>query len=512
MRTIPDCRGAQWTPTSSESPNTFSRPLGDSEYAFFRSSSTGLGDMFLHLALRAPIDMMRRERVRVAWSIVRIAHPLLMSKIRMEEDVRSAKFSFTLPRDAQGALDEADRALEYVRSSKEDLIFNYMNGPRMLSNEHISHLIISRTTNEYENENDHHIFMCAPHFTGDGTSLHQATHELLVLLASTRSDAELYRELEGQLQRVRPSWPSLLPPAFETRLKAPSSPLGRAACTVNFLQTQQREVGAHIFPREQRAPQRTRLIEHVFSEEETKTILAVCKQNGVSINNALVAVCCVAWAKTWHEAENENVERCKLPIMIYTAINLRPHLTPSPSLSLSTYWFLALTYYTISLPAFLPRTAAAFWYRARLAKAQTTRAVKSPFLAARALLMASQRAASSPPTSESVAPQLPSYALPPPPTAPSRALLGLSLIGNLDTTYSRTAYARPGVHLHSVTTASRQKAGGLLLLAHTFGGKLVLGLCWDEVGFVARGGEHGGDIVEEWWEGVMRGVGEFCLR
>jgi hypothetical protein len=53
-----------------------------------------------------------------------------------------------------------------------------------------------------------------------------------------------------------------------------------------------------------------------------------------------------------------------------------------------------------------------------------------------------------------------------------------------------------------VTTASRQKAGGLLLLEHTFGKKLYLHLCWDENGF-----EEG--HVEKFWEGLQEAVEEF---
>lgn len=178
---------------------------------------------------------------------------------------------------------------------------------------------------------------------------------------------------------------------------------------------------------------------------------------------------------------------------MYTAINLRPHLSKSAS---PTYWYLALTYFNIVLPAFLPTSSAVFWHRARLVKSQTQYAVHSPFLVSRSLQMASTRASRARGLPQPLAPVEAIV-----PSAPSAALLGLSLIGNLDRTYTRVSYP-PSVQLHSVTTASRLKPGGMLLLEHTFGDKLWLHLCWDEMGF-----EEG--QVEQFWEGLKSAVEEF---
>lgn len=184
--------------------------------------------------------------------------------------------------------------------------------------------------------------------------------------------------------------------------------------------------------------------------------------------------------------------------MLYTAANLRPHLAPQTSTS---QWFLALTYFTISLPAFIPATPAAVWHRARAAKTQMQRAVRSPLLTSRALLGAAARARRTPNSSSFTPPNpIASSDLPTRPAA-SAALLGISLIGDLDRTYVRTAYG-PNVHLRSVATASRLKPGGLLLLGHTFGGRLVLQLCWDSMGFSE--GE-----VERFWTALPAAVDEF---
>lgn len=77
-----------------------------------------------------------------------------------------------------------------------------MDGPRLLSDDHLSYLIIS-TPHETEGEREEYdLVMCAPHFTGDGTSLHQSTHDLLALLASPMSESQLLEELHFSMNWV----------------------------------------------------------------------------------------------------------------------------------------------------------------------------------------------------------------------------------------------------------------------------------------------------------------------
>ena len=72
-----------------------------------------------------------------------------------------------------------------------------MDGPRAIGDDHLSVLIIStpRHANEESETGVYDLLMGAPHFTGDGTSLHQSTHEVLAILASDRSNEELLQEL-----------------------------------------------------------------------------------------------------------------------------------------------------------------------------------------------------------------------------------------------------------------------------------------------------------------------------
>lgn len=84
--------------------------------------------------------------------------------------------------------------------------------------------------------------------------------------------------------------------------------------------------------------------------------------------------------------------------------------------------------------------------------------------------------------------------------APSTALMGLSLLGNLDATYKHATYG--SIKLHSLTTGSRQRAGAMLLFSYTFAGKLWLCFGYDQNGF-AEG------VVEEFWKEVLGGADTF---
>jgi len=92
-----------------------------------------------------------------------------------------------------------------------------MNGPRTLSDQFLSYLVISSkdpnflqqhgslsaNTNAGNTTADFDLLMCAPHFLGDGTSLHLATHDLLVLLASPLTNNEMEIELNKDVNWVR---------------------------------------------------------------------------------------------------------------------------------------------------------------------------------------------------------------------------------------------------------------------------------------------------------------------
>jgi len=208
--------------------------------------------------------------------------------------------------------------------------------------------------------------------------------------------------------------------------------------------------------------------------------------------------------------------------LIYSALNLRPNMLPPPSTpditASSSYFHLAVGYFNIVLPTLLPAELSAseiFWHRARETKKQTVKAVRSPFVVARSRAtnkvrrdravkwariddeedaakkqnaglglgiqepkravpfpqaeipepkIAPVRAEHGTPTSPKspAAESVPSV-LPP---ASQRALMGVSMLGNLDGMYKHAGFG--DIVLESLTTGSRQRPGGLLLFAYTF--------------------------------------------
>jgi|SRR5712671_7843555 len=99
-----------------------------------------------------------------------------------------------------------------------DLIESYLNGPRTLSNERLSYLIVSQTPTvddqlptppstpptladtsaesveplEAGNRvSNYELFICAAHFIGDGMALHQFGNDFFSLLGGARSQEEL---------------------------------------------------------------------------------------------------------------------------------------------------------------------------------------------------------------------------------------------------------------------------------------------------------------------------------
>jgi hypothetical protein len=196
---------------------------------------------------------------------------------------------------------------------------------------------------------------------------------------------------------------------------------------------------------------------------------------------------------------------------MYSALNLRSYFIPRPLND--SYWFLAVGYYNIILPSFLPRSGdikGTFWHRAKMVKEQSNHAVKNLMVISRSREMARQRARNArnwAKEDDALEKGLPKPPVQPPPnpvsdrpSAPSAVLIGLSMLGNLDGIYKHSTFS--DFELHTLTTGSRQRSGGMLLFGYTFSGKLWLSLGYDKNGIDP-------DVVEKFWKGVLDGVGEF---
>jgi hypothetical protein len=479
--------------------------------------------------------LVKRERVAAVWALLRLNHPLLASRVEMHayNDVR---FVYDAPASPDEALRSANESLEYRTQTKDELLDSYLNGPRTLSNARLSYLIVSRpgmpvsqhcehTARQNEDDEEVELMICATHFLGDGMALHAFANDFFTLLNGGSSLEELKVKLrekwESCLENVEDE-SLVLPSSMESKLPPQTtSKFRRAAAKVDFQCSQEKFIGGQAFPRLRPAKPRQTIVPTIsFDEAKTKRMLQTCKANGVSISAALFAICDVVWARMLKasSAASKDRKNQELPTMMYSALNMRPYLvSPSSERSATnqSYWYLAVGYFNVILPSFLPSSSEdekkVFWARARSAKEQSGKAAKHRFLVDRAREMAllrgerargwakedDERAAG---TFVPPAPVPQAQAQPKKPTVPSTALVGLSLLGNLDGTYKHALYT--SMELHTLTTGSRQRSGGMLVFGYTFKGRLWVSLGYDV-------GAFEGQVVQEWWKGVQSGVEEF---
>jgi hypothetical protein len=249
-------------------------------------------------------------------------------------------------------------------------------------------------------------------------------------------------------------------------------------------------------------------------------MLKRCKENGVSISSAVFALCNIAWAQANPSNPEEPAYVCisgdtelytDSTRLMYSALNLRPYVKANEKLN-NSYWFLAIGYFNIILPSFLSKDsskqASTFWHRARSVKAQTSKVAKNPMIVSRSQLMAKERGLRARIWGMQDDGVECNLSMPKPvifendTPAPSKALIGLSLLGNLDGTYKHQAFS--SITLHTLTTGSRQRQGAMLLFGYTFVGKLWLSLGYDVNGF-------DDEIVQRFWKHVLAGVDELLV-
>ncbi|KAH9937281.1 uncharacterized protein B0H18DRAFT_1113137 [Fomitopsis serialis] len=451
--------------TSSQSAQ-YERKMGDTELSYFLPSRhTGVNDMYLHLAFDAPLHLLRRARVCLVWAILRLRHPLLSAKVVMH-DYDDVRFVYDVPSDPEDALVSAEAALEFRSQTKDELVDSYLNGPRTLSNSRLSYLVISQPalsaiptpprtpspsrdgftatedlarstalqTNPDASIGRFDVLFAAMHFLGDGMALHQCANDFFGLVACGKGDDELAQMLADEWEKrfaiAAVHSDSALPVPLEAGSLNPAH-----GC---------RRLPPRLISDSQRVP---------WSEARRS-------QNGNTRPPHRLAEQGLSFRPDEGDPEEVQAEgdgrgEAELPTMMYSALNLRPYFTPTKLLH-DSYWFLAIGYFNVILPSFLPSSdqEKTFWHRARQAKSQSIQAAKNKMIVSRTREMAQERAERSrcgrrkttrgngAPGSRRLLPCVPSVKdiLPVRPSAPSSALMGLSLLGNLDAMYTAAAY------------------------------------------------------------------------
>ncbi|BGO92798.1 hypothetical protein NBRC10512_007917 [Rhodotorula toruloides] len=533
----------------------YKRRLGPTEVSYYLGSrgegiEGGVNDMYLHIGFKARSSLLQPDRLLEIWTELLRRHTLLASSVEFE-DYYNIRFCYDRPATPIEAREKARSLMEIrVGEYAQGQISTHLNGSRTLSDQRLAYLVISTPESTFTSpdpsaEQEYDFFLFSTHFLGDGMALHATANEFFTLLAEGSAvgtgvnvdavetgvnvdRAEAKEELDA----------SKLAPAMESKLvtKEKWGRMGWSAAKVEYANEQAKLVGGHAFPRARLGTRHTLVPTVSYPAEQTKRILAVCKSHASTIAHAMFALSNIAYLRSAGKEKDEG----KLPVMLYSALNVRPFLKKETN---PVDWYhIAIGYYNVILPSFLPFSvppASTFWHRCVIVKSQTNRAVKTPFLASRAMLMALEREGRSigweredderrareaskmveglgisgvelgqakeemEEMKEVRVEKVEEKDINVRPKAPSTALMGLSMLGNLDGIYQHKDYH--GIQLHSLTTGSRQRPGAILLFAYTFAGKL-----WISLGYDSNGFEKG--AVESWWNELLKGVDEFLLE
>jgi hypothetical protein len=203
-----------------------------------------------------------------------------------------------------------------------ELLGSFLNGRRILSDDCLCYFIISSKSqqasqcqpkaaapSDYSDDRaDFDLLTDAAHCIGDGLCLHRLANDLFTLISLPFPTLMSTLQTEFFSRSSRP-----IPPSLESYLPTPCSGLHAVSSRVAFALTQRKLIGGQSFAltAQATAPRNVRTETVSYSIEETKQILRACKANGVSISNALFAVCNFAWIASG------NVQQPELPTYVY---------------------------------------------------------------------------------------------------------------------------------------------------------------------------------------------------
>ncbi|KZV77597.1 hypothetical protein PENSPDRAFT_7426 [Peniophora sp. CONT] len=515
--------------TPSKARARYVRQLSDNEVAYFLPSrADGVNDMCIQLRVKAPLRLMHRERGALVWAILRMRHPLLASKIEMH-DYDDIRLIYEPPSSPEDAVRDAEEHMGWGFGSMDEVIDSCLNGSRILASDRVSHLSVSRAPAQEpypsppqtpslssvgqdafqtarEEKHEFQVLLTALHCLGDGMAMHTMANDFFSMVGGSKSDDELRAymaaEWKKHVERPMADGNDLLPPCLEDSLPELKGELTRAAARVDYDRVLAKQIGGHTLPRRENPSRHIVIGKHTFDAEMTKSMLKKCKSQNVSFAGAMFAACNISWARMTSR------EQQALPMMIYSAMNVRPFLRPRPH---DSYMFLALGYFNIVLPSFLGQDEAkTFWHRARSVKDQISKAQKTPMLIPRIREMTRRRAAQSRIWGREDDEKAAGTWVPPPPRpvsntpatprAPSTVLCGLSMLGNLDTMYTYDAY--PDIEVLALNNGPRLRGNGALMFAYTFLGKTSVHFYYDEGAIEPK-------ALTMFWDGMLGAVNEF---
>ncbi|KAH7922095.1 hypothetical protein BV22DRAFT_1131716 [Leucogyrophana mollusca] len=336
----------------------YSRPLGVTEVGFFWDSIfSGTADCIVHLQLRVPREedytIYSDQSITRAWTSLKQRFPLLVSQIQTHS---SGAIEFLVREERLSSAVPSQLTFKDVASSKEaeQLVLDLLDGPRPLSDDLLARVYVLRRT---DRKDIFHVMFMLAHCITDGSSNSTIQRTFLDTLSS-RSE-EPIPPLEDRLTMVISSEERVPTTQLRAPLRRWRKAIGFAIYTVRMARIQ----GGQTLPRKFtastfRSPGRSRVLVSTLTPEQTITVLANCRLNGVTLGNATLALSQVAMSRVLYRrflrgdiSASEWEHRKKQPMHSGGPLNLRPFLDQQ--------WynrggggdvFLAISFYFYTLP------------------------------------------------------------------------------------------------------------------------------------------------------------------
>lgn len=189
----------------------FKRPLGLVETGFHHDGIHygGRADLTCALNLEMKSDLTNdqvRNRVLLAWTALRMRHPLLHAKVPLDDPAGAGSFVLQIPRGATEALDLVDKQLVSLQHYDEvdvgDFVDHIINTGRIVdSSESVSKLFILPFQPLSNGRLTLQLVFVVAHMAADGLSMYSWMQDFIDLL--NREVYEVHSEMESALN---PNW------------------------------------------------------------------------------------------------------------------------------------------------------------------------------------------------------------------------------------------------------------------------------------------------------------------
>lgn len=348
---------------------TWSRPLGVVESLFDADGTyfEGRADLHHNIFLKARIDVdpqVFRERLTLAWTVMRYAHVLLSCRTRFDEAQARAngrlrwtdkQFVYSHPSSVAAAVDETRKHVRFVGDHYDvvdgnEFYHHLANTTRALDpNECLSRLYVLPVP-AGEGVVDLRLIVVLAHQIADGLTLYRWTNHMVELMNKSadgltdlltqlvRSTEKLYRSLPPAQEALYPTrshvpardrWHWLLTRILRhVRKPPPASFQNPCLRSQPLLQARSLE---HKFSRvldySRTPPLNSLQVKVCVAGRASSNIRALCRQAKISVGSGLFGLAAMAMMAMEEQGHPDMSPSCRLPFVGSFPVNSRPFLT-----------------------------------------------------------------------------------------------------------------------------------------------------------------------------------------